>query len=139
MERILSQKRMEVSSRTVSLENADSPGSSALAYTVESGRIIGADALGARGRPSEEVGTQVALTFASAIDSGAAVDSNLADMIGPLLSISERESLLKVPNITQHLMTSLHVAKLFTGCQYSWVQDEECFLLSVRPVARQNT
>jgi RNA 3'-phosphate cyclase len=137
MERAFS-KRIQISYRIVSVENAASPGSTTLAYSVEPGRIIGADALGARGRPAEDVGMAAAHAFIAAAESRACVDNNLADMIAPLLSLSEEESVLRVPTVSLHLRTSLHVARQFTGCEYSWSQEHNCVLLSIRPVPGHN-
>jgi RNA 3'-phosphate cyclase len=138
MLRAFSEKRIAVSSTSLSEDTADSPGSSILAYTVEKGCMLGADALGAKGKPAEDVGRQAALAYASTASTGACVDSNLADMIAPLLSLSNRDSILRIPAVSQHLKTTLHVARSFTGCDYSWRQDQGSYLLSINPLAGHN-
>jgi RNA 3'-terminal phosphate cyclase (ATP) len=138
MHYILSEKQIAISSTVISEDEADSPGSSVLACTVETGRMVGADALGAKGKLAEDVGREAALAYVSAVSTGANVDTNLADMIAPLLSLAKGDSILRVPSVSLHLKTSLHVAKLFTGCDYSWKHDRNSFLLSIRPYAGHN-
>ncbi len=134
----LSSAGVTVSSRIASEEQSDSPGSSALASVTRGGRILGADAIGARGVRAEDVGRRVADRLLSDLTSGAVVDANLADMMAPLLSMADGESRLRVPRITPHLETSLYVARLFTGCSYSWKMERATHVVSVRPVSRHN-
>jgi RNA 3'-phosphate cyclase len=134
----LASSGISVASKTLSEEQADSPGSSVLAAVTVGGRILGADAIGERGRPAEEVGREAAHKFAFTLGSGAPVDVNLADMIAPLLSMASEPSSLIVPEVTLHLKTGLYVARLFTGCEYSWRQKKSCFLVEIRPVSGSN-
>lgn len=133
MVRFLSSSGVSIGSRTLGEEKADSPGSSVLAYTTSEGHMIGADAIGARGRRAEDVGEQAAVKLASSLSSGAAVDTNLADMIAPLLSLADGASTLRVPQVSLHLKTGLHVARLFTGCEYSSQQDGATYVITIRP------
>ena len=135
MERVLASSGIQVASKALSEEQADSPGSSVLAAATEGGRILGADAIGARGKRAEEVGREAAQRFVSVLNSGAPVDSNLADMIAPLLSLAREPSTLFVPEVSLHLKTSLYVANLFTGCAHSWREEGKGFVVEVRPVS----
>ena len=56
----------------ISEEQSDSPGSSVLAHHVGRGVFLGSDAIGARGRPAEEVGRDVARRFVAEAESGRA-------------------------------------------------------------------
>jgi len=138
MHRVFSERQIVVSASTISEDRADSPGSSVLACLVESGLMVGADRLGARGNPAENVGREAALAYVSTVSTGSSVDANLADMIAPLLSLSKGDSIIRVPSVTLHLETSLHVAHLFTGCDYSWKKDRDSYLLSIKPLAGHN-
>jgi RNA 3'-terminal phosphate cyclase (ATP) len=133
MVRFLSSSGVPVGSRTLGEEKADSPGSSVLAYTASGGYIMGADAIGARGKRAEDVGEQAAGKLSSSLSSGAAVDTNLADMIAPLLSLADGTSTLRVPEVSLHLKTGLHVARLFTACECSWREDGAACMVSIRP------
>ncbi|MDV3277712.1 MAG: RNA 3'-terminal phosphate cyclase [Nitrososphaerales archaeon] len=110
---------------------SDSPGSSILVHEVSPDRLLGADAIGSRGKRAEVVGSEAASRFLSAYQSGACVDSNLADMVAPILAISKAESRLRIPEASLHLRTSLYVAKLFTGCEWRVDKEGSSFILSV--------
>ena len=137
-EALLISSGIRVASKAVVEERADSPGSSILAADTGGGRVLGADAIGARGKRAEEVGREVARKLLSALGSGASVDANLADMIAPLLCIATGPSSLLVPEATLHLKTSLHVGRLFTGCDYALRQEGSACLVDVGPAPGHN-
>ncbi|MCP8303963.1 MAG: RNA 3'-terminal phosphate cyclase [archaeon] len=102
------------------VEDAISPGSSVLIYSVgEKGPFIGADAIGEKGKPSEEVGREAAKLFSEEYISNALIDRHLGDMLVPFLPFTKGESKFKVSRVTQHLTTNLYVASIFTKCQYN--------------------
>jgi RNA 3'-terminal phosphate cyclase (ATP) len=138
MERVLASSGIHVDSRTISEEQADSPGSSVLAAVTSRGRILGADAIGARGKRAEEVGRDAAQRLVSTLRSRAPVDANLADMVAPLLSLLRGPSRLIVPEVSLHLITGLYVARLFTQCSYSWRKKGTAAVVEVRPVLGHN-
>jgi RNA 3'-phosphate cyclase len=102
-------------------ERSDSPGSSILVYHTGHGVYIGADGLGERGKPAEDVGAEAAVRFVAAAKAGAALDSNLADMLLPLLSLAAKPSIARIPEVTEHLRSGLELATQFTGC--NWTQE----------------
>jgi RNA 3'-phosphate cyclase len=114
-------------------EDADSPGSSVLVRSLGSGEFLGSDSLGRKGILAEEVGTAAAESMVNAIRSGATLDSNLADMVLPLMSLAEASSRAKVPRLTPHLETSLAIAKQFTSCTYRHSQADRCWVVEVTP------
>ena len=102
----------------VSEADSDSPGSSVLVHCACPTALLGADAIGARGKPSEEVGREAAARFVADAESGACLDSNLADMVVPLLSLAPSPSRVRVREVTSHLRSGLEIARQFTSC--SW-------------------
>jgi RNA 3'-phosphate cyclase len=138
MERVFEASGTGVKTRTVSVEQADSPGTSALAWTSGGGRCLGGDAIGARGKPAEAVGAEAANRTLAALQTAAPVDENLADMILPLLSLADGPSSVAVPSFTEHLKTSLHVAALFTGCRFRLVDGAGVRTVEVAPSPRHN-
>jgi RNA 3'-phosphate cyclase len=114
-------------------EQTDSPGSSILVYYIGEGAYLGADALGARGRPAEEVGKEAASRFVAMANSGAALDSNLADMLLPLLSMASRPSQARIPEVTEHLRSGLDLAVQFTSCAWSADTSDGGALIRVEP------
>ncbi len=111
---------VEVLDRHVSLEDSVSPGSSILVSMVGGGCYIGGDSIGAREKPAEKVGREAAESFLSAYASGARADVHLADMLAPVLCLSESPSSLLIPYVTEHLRTSLHVARQFTSAEFGF-------------------
>jgi RNA 3'-phosphate cyclase len=114
-------------------EGADSPGSSVLVYYTGEGVYLGGDSLGERGKPAEKVGEEAASKFINAAKSGAALDSNLADMLLPLLALASGPSQARVPEVTQHLRTGLELAEQFTSCTWSVIGGDRSSVVSVRP------
>lgn len=79
--------------------------------------ILGADALGERGKSSEEVGIEAAKSLAFEIESGACVDSHLADNLIPLLGILGGK--IKTSKITEHCRTNIYSTEKFLTAKFS--------------------
>ncbi len=75
---------------------------------------IGADSLGAPGKPSEKVGQEAADKLIKEIESKAPVDSHLADNLIPLIALC-RPSSIKISHITSHARTNMMVVEAFLG------------------------
>jgi RNA 3'-phosphate cyclase len=130
---VLRARGVEVEKREVSLEDSVSPGSSIVVSQVGDGCYLGGDSIGARGRPAELVGRAAAESFLAALMSGARADVHLADMLGPVLCLSDSPSAMLIPYVTEHLRTSLHVATQFTGASHGFEQRQGAALLSITP------
>jgi RNA 3'-phosphate cyclase len=124
---------VEVVETDVTLEDSVSPGSSMLVSQHGDGSYIGGDSIGARGRPAEAVGKEAAENFLAAFATGARADAHLADMLGPVLCLSESPSALLIPFVTEHLRTSLSVAKKFTSADFGFEHRGDAALLSISP------
>ena len=129
----LEQRGLHIGQKLVAEEPADSPGSSVLVSSSSDSFFLGSDELGARGRPSEEVGLAAGERFASFVRSGACVDDNLADMLAPLLSLASGPSALRVARVSKHLDAGFYIAKLFTSCEYSVREEGQGAVVVIRP------
>ncbi len=129
----LEEKGFRIGRKLVAEEQADSPGSSVLVSSVSDSFFLGSDELGARGRPSEEVGRAAAERFTSFVRSGACVDDNLADMLAPLLSLASGPSSLRAAHVSKHLDAGFHIAKLFSPCEYTIREEGQGVVLAVKP------
>ncbi len=78
---------------------------------------LGADSLGEKRKPAEKVGQEAAQRLLANINSGAPVDSYLADNLIPILAFST-PSKIKVSAITQHTKTNIWVTELFLGKKF---------------------
>ncbi len=103
----------------INVEDAVSPGSSIVLYSVgDEGPFLGADSIGERGKPAEKVGKQVSQNFMKEYSSGAPIDMHMGDILVTPLFLAEGESKFRVSTVTQHMMTDLHVASILTGRGY---------------------
>jgi RNA 3'-phosphate cyclase len=75
--------------------------------------FMGADALGEKGRPAEDVGAAAADRLLNLLKSHAAVDSHLADNLIPLMALCGGE--LKTEKITDHIRSNIYVCEKFLG------------------------
>lgn len=82
------------------------------AYT-DKGSILGSDALGERQKTAEEVAKEAASKLIKEIESGAAVDSHLADNLIPWLCLLGGS--IKTSQVSLHTQTNIWVSELFFG------------------------
>jgi len=130
---LLRERGVVVGDARVFEEQADSPGSSILASCTGDSFYLGSDAIGARGKASEEVGREAAEGILSSVAARACVDANLADMLAPLLSLAPGPSELRVPRVSKHLETSIYVAKLFRPCNYTAEPNGAGMVVAIAP------
>ncbi|HZW85249.1 MAG TPA: RNA 3'-terminal phosphate cyclase, partial [Nitrososphaerales archaeon] len=124
---------IQIGEKSLFEDQAVSPGSSLLLSSVTPDSCLGSDSIGARGKPAELVGSEAAGAFVKAAKSGAMFDSHLADMVIPLLSLSDSQSAVRVPEITPHLDSGLRLANLFTGCTYEIVKQVGSTIVRMSP------
>ncbi len=117
----------------VAVEQAESPGSSVVIYSTGRGCFLGSDAIGARGKRAETVGADAGNGFTAVANSGACLDSNLADMLLPLLSLAPGPSRVRIPEATAHLESGLRLASQFTSCSYSVETDGKSSIVTMIP------
>lgn len=95
------------------------PGSGVTLYAVSSdGCILGADALGERGKPSEKVGEEAAAKLVEEIQSQMCLDRHMGDMIIPYMAVAEGGSHVTTSKITLHTLTNIRVSELITGVKF---------------------
>ena len=131
----LSRSGVRVERAEVSEEQSSSPGTSVLVHSVGEGFYLGSDAIGAKGKPAEEVGREAADGYLSALESGACMDSHLADMLMPLLSLAPGPSKVAVPEVTPHLESGLRLAEQFTSCGWSAHREGKATVVAVAPAS----
>ena len=130
---VLEGRGIKVLEGEASEEASDSPGSSVLVRFDGASTFIGADSIGARGKPAEDVGREAAARFAAEVESGACADVNLADMLLPILSLAPSPSRLRVREVTPHLKSGLEIAKKFTPCSWRVEANEGAPVLTLVP------
>jgi RNA 3'-terminal phosphate cyclase len=95
-----------------------SPGTVITLWTVDAeGRaLVGADALGEKGKPAEEVGHEAARRLLETLHTEAAVDVHLADNLIPLLAIAG--GTIKTARITDHIRANVYVCERFLDVRF---------------------
>lgn len=105
-----------------------SPGSGITLFAEFDECKLGADALGERGKKSEDVGEEAAEKLISEIRSGAAVDQHIADNLIPILALVGGQ--IKVSEITAHTLTNIYTVEKFLGKMFD--VDSENRVISVK-------
>lgn len=109
-----------VECRDVQYVDSFSPGSSITAHA-HCNTVIGASALGERGKRAEEVGRECAELLKKQIDSGACLDRWMADQILPYIALAAEhgKSEISVSEITNHCLTNIWVIEKFLPVKFS--------------------
>jgi len=122
VEKILAERGLPIPNITLDYSQPSlslSPGSGVvLCGTREDGAVLGADGLGERGKPAEEVGAEAGRRLIEEAESGAFLDRHMGDMIVPYMALAEGVSEVSVSQITQHTLTNVRVAELLAGVQF---------------------
>ena len=82
---------------------------------IENPIIVGADVLGEKAFPAEQVGQKCAEILLKTVSSGVALDDFLSDQLIPLIALI-KGSRIKPANITSHLTANIYVVEQFFGC-----------------------
>jgi RNA 3'-terminal phosphate cyclase (ATP) len=96
------------------------PGSGiTLCAKTNSGAVLGADSIGEKGKPAEQVGREAAETLIEEVNSKAALDKHMGDIIIPYLAVANGFSEVTVSKITLHALTNLKVTELIAGVKFN--------------------
>jgi RNA 3'-terminal phosphate cyclase (ATP) len=83
-------------------------GSSIVLWTeTNTGALLGGDAIGEIGKPSEIVGKTAAKNICTELEAKATVDVHLADMLVPYVALTAEASIYCVRSLTVHLETNI--------------------------------
>ncbi len=92
------------------------PGSGIVLWAETSnGAVVGADALGMKGRRAEEVGSDAARKLLAELGTEAALDRHMSDNIIPYLALISGRSEVGGSSLTNHVYTVIEVVKMLTG------------------------
>lgn len=101
-----------------------SPGSFVCLWAEGENVFLGADSLGARGKPSETVGEEAANKMINEVRSGANLDRHTADHMILPASLAVGESVFRTSLITLHTLTAIEIAKGFTDAKFKVIGRE---------------
>lgn len=107
----------------LSYVDAISPGCFVTACAMCENGILGADALGKRGKRAENVGIEAAVDLKAAIDSRVSVDHWMVDQLIPFLALATQQSgkpsEVSIPELTRHAQTNIWVVQKFLDVSFS--------------------
>ncbi|WXG42751.1 MAG: RNA 3'-terminal phosphate cyclase [Promethearchaeati archaeon SRVP18_Atabeyarchaeia-1] len=96
------------------------PGSGiALCASTTSNARIGADCLGEKGKPAEEVGIEAATKLIGLLDRRCAVDLNLSDMMIPYIALASGKSTMLASDLSLHTKTNMAIVKEFVNTEFT--------------------
>ena len=104
--------------RNIAYLQTASPGSAVHLSAVYENCMLGASAIGERGKPAEKVGEEAANELKGAANSEACLDSHMADQILPFLAFAKNDSMIKVAEITNHVRTNVWVIEQFLPVKF---------------------
>ncbi len=109
---ILSSLKLPFESR-IEYSKTLSPGSSLCLVAEFENTILGSDTLGKLGKSAEEIGQECALDLLKEEKSKACIDRFLADQILIYLALANKESWVKVSQVTTHFQTNIWTIEKF--------------------------
>jgi RNA 3'-terminal phosphate cyclase (ATP) len=117
------------------------PGSGVVLWAVtESGSVIGADALGERGKPAEKVGEEAADKLLKEMERDAPIDSHMGDMLIPYIAVADGRSEIKVTELTLHLLSNISVTEKILNIKFGVTGKEgESGIVSVEGINLKNS
>ena len=90
------------------------------------GKILGADCLGEKGKPAEEVGKEAAIKLINEIKAGVDLDENAVDQLLPYFALAEDNTEFKCRKISKHAETLIWLIKKFLPSVISIGENEIC-------------
>jgi len=94
-----------------------SPGTSIHAHAHYTNTKLGADVLGEKGKPAEEIGRDCALLLKEQMDTGACLDEWMADQILPYMALAGGGK-ASVAKVTQHCKSNMWVIEKFLPVKF---------------------
>lgn len=91
----------------------------ALWANVENSPRIGADAIGAKGKPAEEVGREAAIKLLEELKSQMAMDRHMGDMIILYMAIAKEKGQVGISSLTLHTETMIWLTQKFFNIKWS--------------------
>jgi len=90
-----------------------------LVAELSSGGIISGGALGAIGKPAEEVGNEAAHVLVEQLKSHAPVDKHLGDQLVVWMGLAKGSSVIRVSELTLHTLTCIEVVQRLTKARFT--------------------
>lgn len=93
----------------------------------DAGALIGGDAIGELGKPSEKVGQEAAENLLKELKPKATVDAHLADILVPYVALARGKSTYLTRLITDHLDTNIWLTQLILGTKFKVTKTDNLY------------
>jgi RNA 3'-terminal phosphate cyclase (ATP) len=133
-EKMLKARGYSISFRMKYTETPSTGSGMVLVARTSTGCILGADALGERGKVAEDVAAEAVAMLLRIIDSGAAVDEHMGDQMLPYMALSGKHCSITVPVVTSHAGTNMHLLEKFLPVKFSVEAKGSIFRVSCAPL-----
>ncbi|RLE66323.1 MAG: RNA 3'-phosphate cyclase [Thermoprotei archaeon] len=101
------------------------PGSGIVLWAITSNKTrLGADALGARGKPAEKVGREAAEKLLEELSTNMAFDKHMGDMLIPYLAMAKGTSSIGVSKLTMHALTNIMITEKLLNVKFDLTGEE---------------
>jgi RNA 3'-terminal phosphate cyclase (ATP) len=91
--------------------------------------IIGADAIGELGKPSEAVGREAAEKLCAEVSAKPTVDVHLADMLVPYMAFAGGSSVFLTRQVTEHLETNIWLVEKMLGTRFTVAKQDGLWMV----------
>lgn len=114
------------------------PGSGIVLWAIsDKGAVVGADALGERGKRAEQVGREAAKKLLEEMSSNTPIDRHVGDMLPPYMAIADGKSQIAVSKLTLHAKTNIEVIERILEVEFN-VKEEHKAKVNVKGLGMIN-
>jgi RNA 3'-phosphate cyclase len=111
--------RIDLETFKASTDPHIAPGSGITLFArCSSNAILGADCVGERGKPAEQVGLEAAQKLLKEVKSNMPVDRHMGDMLVPYMAVADGLSTIAVSELTLHTLTNVKIAEIISGVKF---------------------
>jgi RNA 3'-terminal phosphate cyclase (ATP) len=93
----------------------------------DTGAVLGADAIGELGKPSEAVGREAAEKLYTEVSAKPTVDAHLADMLIPYMALADGSSTFLTRTVSDHLEANIWLAEKMLGAKFNVKKADDLF------------
>jgi RNA 3'-terminal phosphate cyclase (ATP) len=117
---VLQELKRENIGADIEIKSVRSPGTGTFVFLLAAGLHCraGFSSIGVRGKPAETVGSEAALSLIRYYTREGCLDPHLVDQIVLYLALLKGESSFTTTEVTNHLLTNLHIIELFLDNEY---------------------
>ncbi|UCC22935.1 MAG: RNA 3'-terminal phosphate cyclase [Planctomycetota bacterium] len=133
-EKLLEQSSLDIQDiEHIEVTDSDGPGNCAMIWISNNERTTVFTAFGMRGKPSQEVISEVVSLAGDFLASGAAIDHFLADQLLIYMALS-KTGCYTTNKLSTHLLTNVEIIKKFLDVDFSIEEDGSVCRVSYQPV-----